>query len=70
MGPKKKKEEENKPLMNHKIQNLINGKNIVKYVKVQKLNWFSHIQKREQSALINLIANRRETDQENDERWE
>lgn len=39
----------------------MNGEYIVKYVKVQKVTWFSHIQRKEQDALIKKILKWRPT---------
>lgn len=39
------KKTEYRPLMNYEIDNLMEGKDIVKFIKVQKSRWFGHDQK-------------------------
>lgn len=40
------------PLINHLIKNLMDGEEIIKYVKTQRKRQFGYIKKREQDALI------------------
>jgi hypothetical protein len=45
-GPRRTEEGKYRTLMNHEIRDIIEGEDIVGFVKTQRLKWFGHVQRR------------------------
>lgn len=56
LGPKKVCNEEQRALMNHEITRIMNGEDIVKYIKSQRLRWLGHVMRANNSTAIKAIT--------------
>ncbi|KAK9752349.1 hypothetical protein QE152_g4317 [Popillia japonica] len=54
LGPVEE-EEGNRNLMDHEIQEINDGSDIVKFVKNQRLEWWGHIQRMEENKIPKII---------------
>ncbi|KAI4459669.1 reverse transcriptase (rna-dependent dna polymerase) [Holotrichia oblita] len=55
LGPKRNEEGQYRILWNYEIVKILEGEDIIKYVKAQRLRWFGHIERRDEAALIRKI---------------
>jgi hypothetical protein len=64
-GPRRTEEGEYRILMNHEIRDIIEGEDIVGFVKAQRLRWFGHVQRRDTQHILRknpkLETSRRKT---------
>lgn len=56
-GPKKIGEDEYRRLMNCEIKEILKGEDIVKIIKAQRIRWYGHISRREESSTLRKITN-------------
>lgn len=49
--------EEYRQLWNNEIYNILQGETIIKHIKIQRLRWLGHIERREKTRLIRKIKN-------------
>jgi hypothetical protein len=56
-GPRRTEEGEYRILMNHEIRDIIEGEDIVGFVKAQRLRWFGHVQRRDTQHILRKTLN-------------
>lgn len=56
MGPKKIGEDESRQLMNFEIDALLNGENIVRIIKAQRIRWYGHIHRMDSKDPVKIIT--------------
>jgi hypothetical protein len=56
-GPRRTEEGEYRTLMNHEIRDIIEGEDIVGFVKAQRLRWFGHVQRRDTQHILRKTLN-------------
>jgi hypothetical protein len=56
-GPRRTEEGEYRTLMNHEIRDIIEGEDIVGFVKAQRLRWFGYVQRRDTQHILRKTLN-------------
>lgn len=63
LGPKRTEDDEYRILWNYEINDIMEGEDIVKYIKAQRLRWFGHVERRGKEELIRKIKDWRPTEE-------
>lgn len=55
-GPRKINQQSYQTLMNHEINEILNGENIVRFIKALRIRWYGHVQRREETKVLKRIT--------------